>query len=109
MYRKGINHPNYKHGRSSKINYCECNKKISWRAKRCKSCANKISTKKYWKSKEYAHKVLKNRRTNAGIKPNNKERILWNELSNNFILNVNAKYIIGNKIPDFIDFKNKKK
>jgi len=40
---KGVNHPNFKDGRSLKLYYCkDCGKQITWQAIRCLSCASKL-------------------------------------------------------------------
>ena len=40
-FKNPENHPNYKQGIFLKPNYCSCGKKISYRSKRCNSCAIK--------------------------------------------------------------------
>lgn len=41
-YKDSTNNPNYKDGRSIKVNYCQdCGKEIDWKAIYCKSCFQK--------------------------------------------------------------------
>ena len=112
---RGKNHPNFKHGKSSKKHYCiDCNKEISWRAKRCKSCANKISSIKRWQNKKYKEKTLKSMLKSSFVKPNKKEKLLNKLLNrllpNEYKLNVKGNIIIlANKVPDFVNINGQKK
>jgi len=119
---RGKNAPGFKDGRTLKKYYCiKC--KIteihynSWfyRNSLCKICAGKLrKNKKHpWTSKMNKNKIIRRKQVlGMNIHPNKPEQIL-NELlkqlfKNKYKLNVKAEYIIGNKIPDFMDIKNKK-
>ena len=113
--KKGKSHHNYKHGKSSKPNYCiDCSKNVNWRSIRCKSCSNRINTKKYWQDENYREKVIMNTLKSSHIKPNKPEKLL-NRLLNKLVPNeykINVKgqvMILGSKIPDFINVNGQKK
>jgi very-short-patch-repair endonuclease len=107
-YQQDKNHPNYKDGRTKKIYFCvDCNKTITWQTwwngnRRCMHCSGVI----LWKNKIFRKKLLKNSNPNKPEKALND--ILIQLFNNQYYLNVKGKYVIGTKIPDFIDVKNKK-
>lgn len=98
--------------KNKKLYFCAiCNKEISRRSKHCKSCANKISTLNYWKNPDYREKVLKNSKK-QGLKITKPEKLTLQLLKilklSSYKLNIDANVVIGTKIPDFINKKDKK-
>ena len=51
--------------------------------------------------------VVKKWASHNGLKPNRQEKFLESILPKTYSINVDAKFVIGNKIPDFIDVKRK--
>ncbi len=99
----------YIDGRSLKKYYCKvCKKEIYRGSTYCKSCENK----RRWRNIEFKEKMIKKIAKAVNIYPNKIELKLYKILQKMnlkmFILNVQIKKIIGGKIPDFIDKKNKR-
>ena len=113
--KHGKEHHNYKHGKSCKPTHClDCNKLINWRSTRCKSCSNRINTKKYWQDEKYREKTIKHMLKSSRIKPNKPEKVLNRLLSKllpkEYKINVKGQVmILGRKIPDFVNVNGQKK